>query len=47
VVGTATTKFPFEYFGITPPKKSVLLVPISVADTIKLEYAFRFVPASR
>lgn len=45
VVGTATTSFPFEYFGITPPKKSVLAIPFTVADTIKLEYDFRLAPA--
>ncbi|HEY4219130.1 MAG TPA: YceI family protein [Gemmatimonadaceae bacterium] len=46
VVGTALTKFSFEDFGIAPPKKAVLLVPLSVADTVKLEYDFHFAPAA-
>jgi len=46
VVGTATTRFPFEYFGITPPKKSVLAIPFTVGDMIKLEYDFRLVPSN-
>lgn len=43
VVGTATTAFTFKDFGLEQPKVPVLL---SVADTIKLEYDFRFTPAS-
>ena len=37
VTGTATTRFTFTDFGITPPKVPVVL---SVADTIGLEYDF-------
>jgi len=37
VTGTATTKFTFADFGITPPKVPIVL---SVADTIGLEYDF-------
>jgi polyisoprenoid-binding protein YceI len=42
VVGTATTSFTFKDFGLDQPKVPVVL---SVADTIKLEYDFRFTPA--
>lgn len=42
VVGTATTAFTFKDFGLDQPKVPVVL---SVADTIKLEYDFRFTPA--
>jgi len=42
VVGTATTAFTFKDFGLDQPKVPVLL---SVEDTIKLEYDFRFSPA--
>ena len=41
VVGTATTAFTFKDFDLDQPKVPVVL---SVADTIKLEYDFRFVP---
>jgi polyisoprenoid-binding protein YceI len=41
VVGTATTAFTFKDFSLDQPRVPVLL---SVADTIKLEYDFRFVP---
>lgn len=37
VTGSATTRFTFADFGITPPKVPILL---SVADTIALEYDF-------
>jgi polyisoprenoid-binding protein YceI len=37
VTGSATTRFPFADFAITPPKVPILL---SVADTIALEYDF-------
>lgn len=41
IAGTARTAFTFEEFGITKPRvRSVL----SVADTIRLEYDFSFVP---
>jgi polyisoprenoid-binding protein YceI len=43
VVGTATTAFTFKDFGLDQPKVPVLL---SVADTIKLEYDFRFTPGA-
>ena len=43
VSGTATTAFTFKDFALDQPRVPVLL---SVADTIKLEYDFRFVPAS-
>jgi polyisoprenoid-binding protein YceI len=42
VVGTATTAFTFKDFQLDQPKVAVLL---SVEDTIKLEYDFRFTPA--
>ena len=41
VVGTATTAFTFKDFGLDQPRVPIVL---SVADTIKLEYEFRFVP---
>jgi polyisoprenoid-binding protein YceI len=41
VAGTATTEFTFKDFGLDQPRVPVLL---SVADTIKLEYDFRFIP---
>jgi len=41
IVGTATTSFTFKDFSLVQPKVSVLL---SVEDTIKLEYDFRFAP---
>lgn len=44
VVGTATTSFTFKDFSLEQPKVSVLL---SVEDTIKLEYDFRFTPAGK
>jgi polyisoprenoid-binding protein YceI len=44
IVGTATTAFTFKDFSLDQPKVSVLL---SVEDTIKLEYDFRFTPASK
>jgi polyisoprenoid-binding protein YceI len=42
IVGTASTSFTFKDFSLDQPKVSVLL---SVEDTIKLEYDFRFTPA--
>jgi polyisoprenoid-binding protein YceI len=41
VVGSAATVFTFKDFGLDQPKVPVLL---SVADSIKLEYDFRFSP---
>ena len=41
IVGTATTAFTFKDLGLEQPKVPVVL---SVADTIRLEYDFRFVP---
>ena len=41
VVGSAATIFTFKEFGLDQPRVPVLL---SVADTIKLEYDFRFSP---
>jgi polyisoprenoid-binding protein YceI len=41
VVGTATTAFTFKDFALDQPRVPVVL---SVADTIRLEYDFRFVP---
>jgi len=41
IVGTAATAFTFKDFGLEQPKVPVVL---SVADTIRLEYDFRFVP---
>jgi hypothetical protein len=40
VAGTATTAFTFTEAGLEQPKVPVVL---SVNDTIKLEYDFRFV----
>lgn len=40
VTGTATTRFTFADFGMTPPKVPIVL---SVADTIGLEYDFTLV----
>lgn len=42
VLGSATTKFIFEDFGMNPPKKAIVL---TVMDTVKLEYDFHFVQA--
>ena len=44
VIGTATTAFTFKDFALDQPKVSVVL---SVSDTIKLEYDFRFSPAPK
>lgn len=44
VVGTATTAFTFKDFELDQPHVPVVL---SVADTIKLEYDFRFTPSSK
>jgi polyisoprenoid-binding protein YceI len=41
LVGSAETQFTFKDFGLDQPRVPVLL---SVADTIKLEYDFRFTP---
>jgi polyisoprenoid-binding protein YceI len=41
VTGTATTQFTFKDFQLDQPRVPVVL---SVADTITLEYTFRFVP---
>lgn len=41
VVGTASTAFTFKDFGLDQPRVPVVL---SVADTIRLEYDFHFVP---
>jgi polyisoprenoid-binding protein YceI len=41
VVGTAVTAFTFKDFELVQPRVPVVL---SVADTIKLEYDFRFAP---
>jgi polyisoprenoid-binding protein YceI len=41
IVGTASTAFTFKDFGLEQPRVPVVL---SVADTIRLEYDFRFVP---
>ena len=41
VVGTAATAFTFKDFALEQPRVPVVL---SVADTIRLEYEFRFVP---
>jgi polyisoprenoid-binding protein YceI len=41
VVGTASTAFTFKDFGLEQPRVPIVL---SVADTIRLEYDFRFVP---
>jgi len=42
-VGLATTAFTFGDFGMTKPRVMILL---SVADTIRLEYSFHLVPAA-
>ena len=44
IVGMATTAFTFKDMGLEQPKVPVVL---SVADTIKLEYDFRFTPAPK
>lgn len=44
IVGSATTAFTFKDFSLDQPKVPVVL---SVADTIKLEYDFRFTPAGK
>jgi polyisoprenoid-binding protein YceI len=44
LVGSATTAFTFKDFSLDQPKVPVVL---SVADTIKLEYDFRFTPAAK
>ncbi|HEY9230371.1 MAG TPA: YceI family protein [Gemmatimonadaceae bacterium] len=44
IVGSATTAFTFKDFSLDQPKVPVVL---SVADTIKLEYDFRFSPATK
>ena len=44
IVGTAITSFTFKDMGLDQPKVPVVL---SVADTIKLEYDFRFTPATK
>jgi polyisoprenoid-binding protein YceI len=41
IVGSAATAFTFADFGMTQPKVPIVL---SVADTIRLEYDFHFVP---
>jgi len=42
VVGTAKTAFTFKDFGLDQPRVPIV---ISVADTVRLEYDFRFTPA--
>jgi polyisoprenoid-binding protein YceI len=42
MVGTATTAFTFKDFNLDQPKVPIVL---SLQDTLKLEYDFRFVPA--
>mgnify|MGYP002778140474 CR=1 FL=1 len=44
VVGTATTAFTYKDFGIEQPRVPIVL---SVADTLRLEYDFRFTPAGK
>jgi polyisoprenoid-binding protein YceI len=44
IVGSATTAFTFKDFSLDQPKVPVVL---SVADTIKLEYDFRFTAAGK
>jgi polyisoprenoid-binding protein YceI len=44
IVGTATTAFTFKDAELEQPRVPVVL---SVADTIKLEYDFRFTPAPK
>ena len=41
IVGTASTAFTFKDFGLAQPRVPIVL---SVADTIRLEYDFRFAP---
>jgi polyisoprenoid-binding protein YceI len=41
-VGTASTRFTFGDFGLTPPR---VMVVLSVEDDIRLEYDFHLVPA--
>lgn len=41
VVGTATTSFTFKDFNLEQPRVPIVL---SVADTVRLEYDFRFAP---
>lgn len=41
IVGTASTAFTFKDFGLEQPRVPIVL---SVADTIRLEYDFRFAP---
>lgn len=41
IVGTASTQFTFKDFAMDQPKVPIVL---SVADTIRLEYAFHFAP---
>lgn len=43
IVGTASTAFTFKDFGLVQPRVPIVL---SVADTIRLEYDFRFAPDS-
>jgi polyisoprenoid-binding protein YceI len=43
IVGTASTAFTFKDFGLDQPRVPIVL---SVADTIRLEYDFRFAPDS-
>jgi len=43
IVGTATTAFTFKDFNLDQPRVPIVL---SVADTLKLEYDFRFLPDS-
>lgn len=42
VVGTATTNFTFKDFNLDQPRVPIVL---SVADTVRLEYEFRFTPS--
>ena len=44
IVGNATTSFTFKDFALDQPRVPVVL---SVQDTIKLEYDFRFAPVSK
>ncbi|MDB4875044.1 MAG: YceI family protein [Gemmatimonadetes bacterium] len=44
IVGTASTAFTFKDFSMDQPSVAVVL---SVADTIKLEYDFRFAPVPK
>lgn len=45
VFGTATTKFTFQDVSLDTPKKPILLIPVGVADTIRLEYDLHFIQA--